>query len=408
MGRKKKTNISSNISTDISTDESIIKLYEITNKKNEKDQVVKIKKNIDVLKSKYQSKIIKIKPDQELENNKLENKSMENALKSNLVLLYGINKIDSILIEKYEKNYVKPEKNKVNSTQDDNLKSKDEKINRDKFKEFNPEYDYFIEDLKFLNNEYDNIEKKLDQINTINKEYEDLLDLQDQLTEIIDKLEKEAKNSNTFKEIDFFDKNNLEESDENILIEEDLLSKKSDIELESKSDEKNKTKNQKKKNYKKLKPYYWIGNIPDGYREATEEEAILNKKVSWFGKKKISRELFNTYNITGTICIENLNEKEIRFKIIALKGKLRFYKKNYDYNKVTLNTGKLTIGLEEETKEKIRESANCCKKTIDVINFYVKALDKINLAKKQDKIIIDTEKKKFLNYDNKKKNKKEN
>ena len=52
--------------------------------------------------------------------------------------------------------------------------------------------------------------------------------------------------------------------------------------------------------YKKLKPWFYIGDIPKGYREATQEEAIQFRKVSEYGKYKVDStmyEIFENYNI---------------------------------------------------------------------------------------------------------------
>jgi hypothetical protein len=45
----------------------------------------------------------------------------------------------------------------------------------------------------------------------------------------------------------------------------------------------------------KGKPWYYIGDIPKGYREATEDEAIEAKKVSEYGKYKVDNARWSMY-----------------------------------------------------------------------------------------------------------------
>ena len=57
---------------------------------------------------------------------------------------------------------------------------------------------------------------------------------------------------------------------------------------------------EKKKRGTSKKPWFYIGDIPKGYREATEDEAILNKMVSRYGKYQVDKtkwEIYRDYNI---------------------------------------------------------------------------------------------------------------
>ena len=207
------------------------------------------------------------------------------------------------------------------------------------------------------------MEIQLDNIIDINEEYEKIMHLQDKLIEIIENLQSQS-------EI-----NNLENTNNNLVF---------DSESESNSDSDSDSNLNKKKvsRKKKLKPYFLIGKIPDGYREATQEEAIIKKKVNLFGKYKVSRELYNIHNVTGTLCINGLTEKDIKLKIIALKGKLRYYKKEYEYEQISLSSNKISEIHKENIKKKIEELQNNYKKTIDVINFYVQSLNNLDKIKK--------------------------
>jgi len=292
-------------------------------------------------------KIFKINSD---DNNLI---SMEDSLKLNQVLLWGLNQVDSIILKKYEDEFIKSFKIHKKNYYSDN-----KELNHS---EYDPKYNYYYNNLDFLNIEYERIENKLLNDKITDLEYEKLLDLQDKLTELIENLNSE-------------NSENSENSNHKIV--KKINDKKMEIYNDSQIDSKiEKMISQKRGRKNKLKPYYWIGNIPDGYREASEEEAILNKKVSWFGKKKVSRELYNIYNITGALFIDNLKEKDINTKIIALKGKARFYKKEYEYNKITLTSRKLNEFDSNKLKEKIDDIKNSYLKTINILNLFVKKLE---------------------------------
>ena len=333
-------------------------INDVRNKTKKKSNLLdefKVKKNIDIINSK--SKIIKIKT-----NNKDTIKSMDESFKTNEVLFWGLNKVDSIILNLYEDNFTKENKKpKV-------LDKKENKI----YKIFDPNEKYSVNDLNFLNKEYEKIEIKLDKLTDLNDECEKLMDLQDNLTNIIENLQTQKDNN-----LENSNNDTVFTSDSTILVQQS--DSDSDLDSDSDSDSDSNIENKKKVGRKKiLKPYFWIGKIPQGYREATQEEAILKKKVSCFGKNKVSREIYNMYDVTGTICVNNLKEKDIKLKIIALKGKLRFYKKEYDYESISFNSGK-NIGVHrEEIKNKIEELQYCYKKTADVINFYVQNLNNIN------------------------------
>ena len=294
------------------------------NKKNNDNKTFKIKRN----------KIFKIRTKNINKNYK---KSMTVALEDNNVLLWGINKVDSILLELYENKFIKKSKSKINKS----------KITLDN--NFDPDNHYNISDLSFLNKEYERIENLLSLQTEINEEYENLLDLQDKLSELINSLNNNNK----------IESNNESISDKTENIDEDL---------ENSNSSSNKTKKNKKKIIK-LKPYYYIGLIPEGYREATEEEAIIHKKVSWIGKKKVSSKLYNLYEITGTIYIKNLNQKELYLKIVALQGKIKYYKKEYFNHKKNLNI--LDNNLINEKKIVVDKHKESLKKTLDVLNLYI-------------------------------------
>lgn len=293
--------------------------------------------NIELINIKIKKNIVNSDNGKKKLNLKKKSYSMKEALEKNEVLLWGLNKIDSIILNIYEIDYIKKRKKNINK--------------------FNPNNIYTIDDIEFLNQQNNLIENKLNSNNISDDEYEKLLDLQDKLIDIINNF----KNNIT----------DLVNSKKNIQNSINLEKEKEKESLKNNNLIDNKTKK------KKFKPYYFIGNIPEGFRESTEEEAILNKKVSFFGKKKVSRELYNLYEITGILYIENLKEKEINRFIIALKGKSLYYKKKINYNIITLNSGKIIGEDLNILKEKINTLKNSYDITINIMNSYIKNLEKI-------------------------------
>lgn len=346
------------------------------------NSTTKIQKNVEVFKKKNSNPnpIIKIKSvyDEKGLVKRSYGMSMDEALKANEVFLWGLNRVDSIILESYEKDYLKKcitknikcDENKKNNdeselhTQNLNIKTTD--------LIFEPTHTYNPCDIHFLKKEYDRIENELSSGIGCGNEYNDLMELQDELAELIDRLEEERDELG-------LDSEPEQNSDED---KEDDKEEDNEDENENENDEDNDDNKQnkleeginvqkKRGRAKKLKPYYLIGNIPEGYREATQEEAITNKKVSWFGKRKVKRELYNLYCVCGTLFIPTSNLKEINLKKISLKGKLNYYKKEYDYCKVSLGSSKITPQHALEIQEKMNEINDCHKKTLDVYKLYL-------------------------------------
>jgi hypothetical protein len=344
---------------------------------NETTKIKKIsgvKKNISIFKK---DKTIKIKP-----TTIPQKKSMDDAIKANDVLLWGLNRIDSILLSPYEKNYSKiktkydePIPDKHLSESDNDVKILNQTGIENSFKsgtltnsikkltdtEYNPKHRYTFVDLDFLNLEYDRIEKEISQMTELTYKYDNLLDLQDSLTDLINELE-------------YVSKNNIENnsnSHSNSDKEKEVLM---EIEIKPKSIKSTKTNKTKPS---KFKPYFWIGEIPEGYREATQEEAIINKKVSFYGKKKVQRELFRLFEITGTIYMECNDPIKLNQQIIALKGKLKFYKRELEFQNISLDSDTIDSETEALIKNKIAQTNNCYKKTIDILNIYIMKYNEI-------------------------------
>ena len=359
--------------------ETIYKTNDTTKK------ISKVKKNINIFKK---VKIVKIK----LTSNEPKKKSMEDALKSNEVLLWGFNRIDSILLDKYPN--VK-NNNHIRKINEQNLSNNEIKAIKETQKtldtEYNPSNTYNICDLDFLNLEYNRIENKISQMFDLNDEYDNLLDLQDSLTELVNELTEQSKKNNqdtivqnpiayiiddanaNIINLGDIDNTNDNTTDNQVLIEVEIDKKKKSTKstITSRTSRTSKTS--------KLKPYYYIGEIPEGYREAKEEEAIINKKVSFYGKKRVNRELNSLFEITGTIYMHMTNKGELNKQIMALKGKLTYYKKEIEYHKISLDKDTNTDEIKDEIKDKIIEIQKYYRKTLDVYNLYVSKYNELNL-----------------------------
>jgi hypothetical protein len=358
-------------------------------------KISKVKKNINIFKK---DKTVKIK----LSNvNTQKKKSMEDAIKQNEVLLWGLNRVDSILLGIYEnnnnQNFEKIIKlknkfdnenkftNMTNELNNLNIPNNKFKIEKTTDTEYIPENTYNICDLEFLNMEYDKIEKKINQMIDLTDEYDNLLDIQDNLNTLINELDiKSKENDIKSKENDIKSKENDKHEEFQIQIKNtnntinNLIEE--EIDKQTKSIKLNKIKSNKTKSTKspkKPKPYYWIGKIPEGYREATEEEAIINKKVSLYGKKRVQRELYSLFEITCTIYMELEDLVELNKQILALKGKLKYYKKEIEYYKITLDSDTISDDTADKIKNKISEMKNYYKKTLDIYNLYVKQYNKV-------------------------------
>ena len=154
-------------------------------------------------------------------------KSMNDALKYNEVLLWGLNQVDSLILASYELNYFKPNIIKKINLNEQITISINNKIIYEKTSdiEYNPSNIYNHCDLQFLINEYDRIDNDLSLMKELNDEFNNLLDVQDKLGDLIDELENNQESTN------------IEESNDNLIILDNL---DVDMEIEKKKNKKKK------------------------------------------------------------------------------------------------------------------------------------------------------------------------
>lgn len=286
--------------------------------------------------------------------------SEKEAFENNQVLLWGTIQAKKSLLDKYDTGNKNPNSRK--------RKDKEEKPKIETVKEFNLNTDYGVEDLPFLNKEYERIEELLST--NLSKEDNDLYEnLQEKLYDLIEGLEamEKIQGKGLIKHIEKPIEKTIEKTIETIKIGKGFkkgspealahaakmrearekkappapkaqakarVEKGSDKakELGQRLAEARKAKKQAvvkpveevKEKPKKGKPWYYIGEIPKGYREATEDEAITHKKVSKYGKYVVDEQkyiLFRDYNIL-------LSEKASNFEVQGILGglKKRIYK----------------------------------------------------------------------------------
>lgn len=95
--------------------------------------------------------------------------------------------------------------------------------------------------------------------------------------------------------------------------------KKAEAKKTEKEEEKKKVKQEKTKNYK---PWYYIGDIPRGYREATEDEAITHGKVSKYGKYIVDHEKYKMFDEFDMLLSVQRPENEIKWSMNGIKRRI--------------------------------------------------------------------------------------
>lgn len=245
---------------------------------------------------------------------------MIEELEKNKVLLWGQKKVPTNVLKEYDHG----NKNPSSKAQ---VKSKTSKKSAKIVKQFVPGENYGIEDLSFLESEYDRITAILEKGGLDDEEDEKMMDIQDKLYDLIEVL-KEAKekfgggiNDEPVKEdkdvpvkkgrpikgspealeigrrLAEAKKAKTEGKPKPITIKNDKKARaeKGSEEakninkklLEAKTLKKQEKEPKTKEYSKKLKPWFYIGDIPSGYRPATEDEALEENKISEYGKYEV-------------------------------------------------------------------------------------------------------------------------
>ena len=325
--------------------------------------------------------------------------------KNNKVYLWGLTKASDKLLTKYDKGNRNPRTHKNEKEEiEEIIDKKEKKIEKKITNEFDETKTYDIDDLEWLNEEYDKLEKlieenendnklqgtmdkleeiiinlsvmrnerdeneristseknkiKWDKINKLEKELDDMRqqyieshgnakykplieDLENRLSlehKNIIKGGKIEKGSEQAKEIGKrlsearkLKKEELKEK--NIKTTKARVDKGSEQakEIGKRLSEARKLKKEVKeeieiqpKEIKDKKIYYYIGNVPKGYREATEDEAIEKKKVSKYGKYLVDNTKYTFFNNFNILLSYDLPIDKIKVYLNVLKKKILY------------------------------------------------------------------------------------
>ena len=199
-----------------------------------------------------------------------------------------------------------------------------------KKKQFIEGDDYSIDDLEMLNKEYERLTDLSDALYSENK-YEEA-EIND---EKIEKLNELIEGLEAFKKMrgKGFKKGSKEALEHSKKMRE-MRKTKTEVVVE---------KTVKKE---KGKPYYFIGTIPKGYREATEDEAIRHQKVGSLGKYQIDNTKYELY-LNYKILISPNNDdgtpktvSQINTAMLGLKTRINKLLKKVEVEKNKKEKGK--------------------------------------------------------------------
>ena len=286
------------------------------------------------------------------------------------VMLWGLEKATSKQLKEYEGKNNNP-KSTIKKKVDKNEKPvKGKKVE----KRFDPSEDYGVQDLAFLKKESSRIDKEIE--NDI--DYDENLDLQDKIYELIDTLEEMSeKFGSGLRSVLEPTKEQFEDIDGDSSDDEygrgiDILPPKSKAknisqskvrvekgsdkakeigqklaearkkkreetgkltvkeQADKKREEKSKLRNEKSK------PWYYVGIIPRGYREATEDEAIKNHKVGSYGKYEVDTLKYEFYDKYNILLSHDLTETEMKMALLGIPKKI-----NRSYQEIEILENKL-------------------------------------------------------------------
>jgi len=295
---------------------------------------------------------------------------MEKALENNEVLLWGLSPVKKTLLQKFDRGNKNPYSLKrVNAKTQEKEKAETKKPT---IKEFNLNESYGIQDLDFLNNEFKRIDKEIENGGDLN-----LYDLQDKLYELIEGLEHLKRIQGKG-----FKKGSAEALAHADKMRNARLSKPKKEVIKEVEKDKLITKN-------KGKPWFYIGDIPKGYREATEDEAIKSLKVSAYGKYQVDTEKYRIYKDFKILLSEDKTNQEIKWNLNGLKKRVLNSIKEIDILKSKLENDKYKDKWDEYKKKLVDEKEN--KKYLEAgFNWYYKLLcDRLGIVFKRVKFNLE-------------------
>lgn len=120
---------------------------------------------------------------------------------------------------------------------------------------------------------------------------------------------------------------------------------------------------------KKGKPWFYIGDIPKGYREATQDEAIEGKKVSTYGKYKVDMDRWILYRDFNILLAYTKKPREVQWIMNGIEKRIMKCLKDIQITEGKMDSGKLT---KEKGENKLEDLKYLKKKLISGFNWYLK------------------------------------
>lgn len=286
------------------------------------------------------------------------------AFENNEVLLWGESKASKKLLDQYDMGNKNP--------RSANRKVKEDAPKKIKKRVFNENEVYTKKDKDFLKSELKRIEKEQGTANE--DEVDDLMDLQDKIEEIIDNLADDIEGTG-------YPKGSPEALAWAQRMKQAREAKKAanpkpppKVVKTSKAKKDNKKDKTELTTKPKGKPWFYIGDIPKGYREATQDEAIEKKMVSTYGKYLIDEDrwiLYRDYNILLTY---NKKPQAIIWTMNGLERRIMKALKEIEIIKGRIDTGKYT---KEIGDNKLVSEMFLKKKLASGYNWYLKLISRL-------------------------------
>lgn len=251
--------------------------------------------------------------------------SEKQDFEKNHVLLWGIHEADKNLLKQYAVGNKNPH-SKAKVKTKGQVEAPVEEIKEEKPKQKRKQYDakakYTYEDIPFLESVVEKLNDDMDNGNYKSMSEEDMIDLEESITNQISEL-KYSKGEGLKSFAGAGKARAVKGSEEAKAIGRRLAEARAKKKAEKQEVEPVKEVKPKRKP-RKLNPWYYIGDMPSGYREATEDEAIRNKKVSQYGKYQVDHikyKYFTDYNI---LLSNEIDEESLRW---GMKNLLRQIKR---------------------------------------------------------------------------------
>lgn len=291
------------------------------------------------------------------------------AFENNKVLLWGEKKASLKLLKIYDVGNKNPRSVP--------RKAKDEEAKPKKVKKrvFNENEAYTKKDLPFLKQELERIEEE--QENAGDDDIDDLLDLMDKIEDVIEKVEKQTEGTGFKKGIKSgtgFKKGSPEALAWAQRMKDARDAKKAALAPQKAAKAKEEAKKKEKKELvsrKKGKPWFFIGDIPKGYREATMDEAIESKKVSEYGKHIVDNDRWILNRDYDILLIHTKKPNELKWTMNGLEKRIMRSLKEIEIIKGRIDNGKYS---KEEGKNKLDNETYYNKKLIAGFNWYLKLI----------------------------------